>query len=736
MNQLEGLLLLLFLPLSLMLSGYWLASLLTGSPPLERLAFALPCGLAVLLAGVAAFNFLQPLAAPLSYVCLAPALLTLLLPRSRRSLWRDLAALAQRDAVWVLVAMAVFFALLLLPALLNPALVYYDGTSNHDGFFWISGAEHLKRHTYMEMPMPNLAQPLTYPAGAIIGWKPPWGRMGGEGLLALASSVIGVSPLKLYLYATASLAFVWFAAVYLGLRTFVTETPGRLAGLALVGAQPIFVFFHTNANLPNLLGALTGAAATIATERAARAGAGARVEFTAWATLAALSLHGLLCSYPEMVPFVLLPCALLWLRPWFTQGPRRFWGTGLLLAAVLLAGLVGNPITAMRAVHGFLTSYAAARTDIAWANLFDFLDLSEYVPAFFTLSIPSAKRFDLLGWPLSLVIVASVVLAFRASRDRFGFLAALAGAGALLAYTLATGFTYGWQKTVQFAGVFVAMAFPTAAFDGLGRLYPGPAVRRSLVTGTLLVLSLFLAYATIRNCVDVCRWGDRKMISDDWFVLRDQSRTRFKHASVLVEAASFRMAFFHSMWTAYFMPESYLSFGTRGEESGGYLRQWAVNERNAPPPVAVLVGRPWADTFDANSPRLLTGREYTLLQKNNRMLKMAGVYPLNGLPEHTIGKFTFEILPHSPSALLFELLPRHESMKFEGEWQVTRLSEGAPDFASVISTPPPWHVKIPLIEGRPNLIEVTFTGSIPPPGGQSGDELPIGIRGIRIENNP
>jgi len=498
--------------------------------------------------------------------------------------------------------------------------------------------------------------------------------------------------------------------------------------------QPIFVFFNGNANLPNLLGALTGAAVIIALERALRAGAGARVDFTAWATLAALSLHGLLCSYPEMVPFVLLPCGLLWLRPWFTRGPRLAWQTGLLTALVLLAGLALNPATSIRAVYGFWASYLTARADTNWANLFNPLDLSEYVPGFISLNVSGAKELEgWLGWPLSALILGVFVLIVWRSRDRFGLCAALAGSLALIIYTLCTGFTYGLQKTVQFSGVFWALAFPAAAVEVLGNLRTGPALKRRLATTALGALLVFLAYATVMNCRDIYKWSDRKVISADWFALRDQSRTTLRLAPVLVEAASFRMAFFHGMWAAYFLPESHIYFGARGEESGGYLRAGVINELNheIPHPAAVLVGHDWADAFDANSPRLLTGREYTLLEKSNRVFKLTGTFPLNGVPDHVSGVVTMEILPHSPSTLLLDLAPRAKAGWPAGAWQLTHHAEGAEDFTATVAGPSPWRLAIPLVAARRNQISITLAGQTGPTGA-----LKFVVRSLRIEDGP
>ncbi|MES1168027.1 MAG: hypothetical protein ABUL61_02540, partial [Oleiharenicola lentus] len=174
MNQLEGLLILLGLPIGLLLSGYWLAALLAEGDARERLAFALPCGLGVLLAEVAAVNFFHPLSGIWAYACLAPAGFTLLLPGSRASLGRDLLTAAKTTPRSVVIASVLFFAFLLWPVLLTPSSLFYDGTSNHDSFFWVAGAEHLKRHTYMDMPVVSAIQPLTNQTSAIIGWKPAW----------------------------------------------------------------------------------------------------------------------------------------------------------------------------------------------------------------------------------------------------------------------------------------------------------------------------------------------------------------------------------------------------------------------------------------------------------------------------------------------------------------------------------------------------------------------------------
>jgi len=253
---------------------------------------------------------------------------------------------------------------------------------------------------------------------------------------------------------------------------------------------------------------------------------------------------------------------------------------------------------------------------------------------------------------------------------------------------------------------------------------------RRLATVALAALVLFMGYATLMNCRDIYKWSNRKVISADWFALRDQSRTTLRHAPVLIEAASFRMAFFHGMWSAYFLTESHIYFGARGEESGGYLRTGIINEQTSeiPAPAAVLVGTPWADAFDANSPRLLTGREYTLLSKSNRVFKLGGVYPLNGPPDQASGAVFMEILPHSESHLLLELTPRAKAGWPAGEWKLTRHAEGAEDFTATVTGPSPWQLKIPLVAARRNQIGITLAGATA--------DLSFIVRRLRIEDGP
>lgn len=733
MNQIEGILLLTGIPLGLLLAGYWLAATFEQSDVQTRLSIALLTGTASLLLAVSIVNYFLPISGIAAWACLAPVYATLLRRKGRSCLWHDLRSLFVSRSAWGYGAViTLFFVLLLWPVLSSFTTLMYDGTSNHDSFFWITVAEHLKRHTYMEQPLFSPLQPLASAADAVVGWKPAWGRMGAEGLFALCSAIVGLSPLKLYLYATACLFLPWLAVVHLAIRTFYAERLSWPAQIAVLVLHPIFIFFYSNSNLPNLLGVITGSTAIIATELALRAGRERRSEALAWSAVLALALHGLYCSYSEMIPFVFLPCCMLWLRSWFTAEGRAAWRPKLLVAGAVIVSMLLNPASTFRAGWGFYAAYLSARADDRWGNIMDQLHPAQYLPALGTLAAPAAKWLGVwAGGSLTLLIVIGIGLVWRRARDPIGALLAFSGGCALLVYTVVAHFVYGWQKSVQFTGIFVTAVVSGVIIDAIYQQRSRTLFTPGLTRAASAALMAFLAFAVGMQCREIYKWSDRKMISQDWFALRDLSRTTLGKMPVLVEAASFRMAFYHGMWAAYFLPDSHIYFAARGEQSGGYLRDKVINEAShaIPHPTAVLVSRMWADSFDANSPRILLGKEYALLSESNRVFKMGGVFPLNGPPDVTSSLIELEVQPYMRSELVLVLQPRKPEAWPANIWRVSRRTEGAADFSAEISGRPPWTIKIPMEAGKRNQIRIasaTVTEA----------EMPFVVKTLRIEASP
>lgn len=702
MNWLTGISILGGVSLACWLLGAWLGSRL-GTGAGERIAWSVLGGLAILLLTASLANAFLPLHGPAAWACLLPALLSLRPALLGQGL-RDARALFFQGRGAALVAGAtLFLALLLWPLLSVPGAIFYDGTTNHDAFFWITGAEYLQHHPYLAPPPPiDYTHPLMNLVGAITGWRPIWGRMGAEGYLALTSSLSTQSPLLACLWSSAALYGAWLAAVFLVTRTFLCHRLSWPAVAALAALQPLFAFFHHNSNLPNLLGMISGAGLVLATEQALRTLRDPSAPRWPGLLATALTLHGLLCTYPEMVPFIGLPCLLLLWRAVHRGLETR--ALAWVLAGFAL-GVALNPATTARAASGFWHSFAIARANENWANILASVSPGGFFPALLTLSAKSGRELgDIGGALLTLAAVAAVGFTWWRARDRLGIALALSGAGVLAAYTLATGFHYGWQKTVQFSAIFLAAILPVGAIELLLAAQRRRRVARAAAAGVVA----FFVYAAVIVELDLLKWSARKMLHADWLALRATVRAQLPDAPLVVEPATFERAFFHGMWATYFLRDAAVYFPARGEQNGGYLRTTLAAEESERPPQAVLVGRNWADTLDANSPRLATGREFVLVGRANRVREFSGFAPVSGAPQSVAPRFSLTLVPHSASVLHVAIGTPADTAP-AGEWRLAVKREGAASTPLALpGTASVWRGEIPLVAGVPQQITGEF----------------------------
>jgi len=689
---------------SLILGGYWLAVRLDDHSPAERLATSILTGLLLFIWNVSILGFFFPISGPAVWVCLWPIAATVLNRRVRVAIRSDLGAIiADHKGVVAIFSSAFFISILLWPLLAHPHMVFFDGTSNHDAFFWISGAEFLHDHTYMVEPVKSVFKPLTNGVGVFTGgWTPMWGRMSAEGLVALVSGIAGIPTMHVYVATTAALFLPWVAAVYLVAKTFLVRKFSVFALIGLCATQPLFVFFHANANLPNLLGCLSGAILVIAITR----GLNGTAKFGTWHIITAISLHGLLCSYPEMAPFILLTVGLIWCRSLLsTQSHRLAW----LAAAAGFAGLVLNPATTVRAFSGFYRSFHAASVDTIWPKLFENLSPADHIPALATLTLHTVDDAGVwIAGLCSVGVIAAVILVLRSASDRFGAAATLAGPALLSAYTMATHFSYGWQKVAQFGGVFVAAIIPVAAIN-LAATFPAKRRYSPVASAVLAGIMIFFTYATARNVYESRKWSGRKFIGDDWLATRAYSQQHLQNATVRVDAPSFSAPYFYGMWSLYALADSHPLFSQRESDNGGYVHDYTRNERNYPEevPSAYFVSSRWAESFDANSPRLLSGQTASLLSKSNRVDILDGFFPKSGVPESASSHLMIGLRPHSPGELQFLLAPRAAFATASVTWHMAITVEGGQIQHSQFSGPPPWHFNVPLVPPSLNKIEIS-----------------------------
>lgn len=704
MRLIHGASVLVGVPLACLLLGLWLGQRLGLASPNQRIAASILAGLGVLLASLAAFNLFCPLESWTAWTVLAPAMLTLARPAGLRDAFGDLRAMLFSGGGPAFAAAAlVFLALALGPLMVRPGAIFYDGTANHDAFFWITGAEYLQTHSYLVVPEASAPHPLNNAVTAFTGLSPAWGRMGAEGYIGWVSSVAGRSPLLVYLWASAALYIAWLAAVCLVARTFITIELRWPAAAALAALQPHFAFYHHNANLPNLLGMLAGATLVLTHSHGLHAAATARREWRGWLVFGALAWHGLLCTYPEMVPFILLPCGLITGRAWLggaTQAERN--RLLAFAAAMLLAGAVLNPVTTWRAAHGFWVSFFSARTNEGWANIFSSVGPSEFIPALLTLSPKAGRELGgLLGCALTFGMIGAIALAWWRARDRTGLALVMSGAGALALYTAVTEFHYGWQKTVQFSGVFLAAMLPVGTMELL------LAERRwhRLARMAALGIAGFFVYAQAIVGLDLWKWSGRKSITADWQELAEVQRA-IAGKPVVIEAATFPHAFFQGMWSVYFLRDAAVFFATRGHENGGYLRATVATEDPGTPPAAILVSREWAETLDANAPRIAAGRDWVLLSRANRVHALEGTAPASGVPRTAASNFSLSITPAADAKL--EVALRATDATTRGCWRATVELEGHASDRELAFDGTVWRGGVPLVGGATQRIVFSF----------------------------
>ena len=715
MNFAEGLLLVLFIFPAACLTGYSSVGLLATLSAGVRMCLASLAGLAIWLWLVACLNIWLPINFWVAWSIIGASWLgTSLLPYARRALLADGRALfASTGCRWLVLAPLPLIAGMLLPMVMHRGLVFHDGTSNHDSFFWIIAAEWLQQHTYLASPNPALDPAVFSVSGTITGVSPAWGRMGTEGLLALLASALNLTPLSVYVYVQVGLLPLWLASTVVFVRLVLAKNFPAWVFCLGASLQPLFVFFITNNSMPNLLGALVAPALLVAFVRLTETTGLARFERPGWGGVAALMLHGLLCSYPEMAPFVLFAAGGA-VGAKLCRIDRRGWRARLMAGIVSagVAGLLIQPLTAWRACGGFWNSLTVARADAIWGNIFAPLNPGEYIPALTTLNVPACGQLGPgLGWALSLLLVITLILVVRRAQDKATALAGLSGFILLISYTLVTDFSYGWQKATQFSGVIVAGYFTFGSFVALA---PVAGLRASVLRyAGIAILAVFMAYATIWGCARNYYWAENKALDRSFLALKNLSDGELRHQPVEVVGATFDRPFFYTMWAVYALPYSYLSFDARGGQRGGYLSGhlpvFNPGSPEAVKPQAYLVSRAWADTFDADSIRLSSGPHHALLTQTNKVMAQNGVYPMTGVPQIARASFSFTLLPYADGVFEMEIALRQTDRSMAAPLVISYGDPAHPEAGQTIKSRIPGIVRLPIRGGEKCQINVVAT---------------------------
>ena len=720
----------------LLVSGYAVSGWFAETSRGLRLLVAPVAGFALQLWSVSVINLMLPLGPPAAWLVLWPVVLVLAVRPLRRTLGRDLrgAGTDPRGRA-VLAGAAALMLVLLLPLLCHPDLVFFDGTSNHDNFFWVTGAEYLQGQLYSAVRDAR-ELPLRFAAVVpILGLHPAWGRMGAEGWVAAMSGLTGVSPLTWYVGGTTALALPWITTT-LALVRAIGWLPRSPLWLGLACAlQPLLVFFLTNGNLPNLAGALCGGALLVAAHAACSA---SRAERRLALVLLPLLLHGLLVTYPEIAPFAGLPAAMVvmarTMRPQPGTTRRQLM---LTLGLALLAGLVLNPVTTWRASIGFLASFAAARADGGWPNIFAELLPVSFLPASLTLSIDTLEYFQPYGSAACTALLAiALAVAWWRARDRLLATAAVTGFACLAAYTIFTDFSYGWQKASQFAAV------PLAAWYPFGAAFPWQ--RRgisALAVAGVAACWIPAAWGLVDQAEEATRVAEQKGITSSMLTLRHALREQAP-GNILVLGESFRMPFFQSMWATYVLPEDAIVFDHDETTHGGYVADEVPRiEVNAAAPrvTAFYLGRAWADAFCPDLERTAQDRLFALLPRINHVRLGDGFLPrhdaqgVKGVPTIAAARFSLTLRPVGDATLAVRLRAFDRNGRDWVAHGTVHSATTSTTFAARTSGDGALRLTASLRGGVDNLVEVRLEPAagttVPPP------EHPFAVEEILVRTS-
>jgi len=307
-----------------------------------------------------------------------------------------------------------------------------------------------------------------------------------------------------------------------------------------------------------------------------------------------------------------------------------------------------NPVSTVRAVRGFVIALDSARENGHRPDFLAKLEPAQAGPALLTLSAKAGRELGVAGGALtSLGLAAAFAYVFWRARDRRGLACVLSGAVVLLAYTLLTDFHYGWQKTMQFAGVFLAAACPVGALALLDQ----ERNHRRLAFAAASALGVFFLYALAMVELDLRKWSQRKFIDADFPRLAAAADQIHANAPVIVDGATFQFPFFSGMWAARLLAGHPLVYAGRDQFPGGYLHAWAEREQTVGTTGPVLVGRVWADEVDPTAPRLASSGAYVLLAHANRVVATEGVELERGQPRSVNAEFSLQVVARAATKL-------------------------------------------------------------------------------------
>jgi hypothetical protein len=438
-----------------------------------------------------------------------------------------------------------------------------------------------------------------------------------------------------------------------------------------------------------------------------------------------------MASYPEILVFALMPVGLLALWKSCAEKSGRFRVLGW-AATIVVVGLCLNPVTTVRLWSGIQNSIAQARDDSAWANIFSRVTFAGYLLSLVTLGVPSIRLYRMAGGLVASVAVGvSTILIFKLNPRRLELFFSIAGFLTLLVYTIVTSFGYGWQKSVQFFGIPLAVMFPLLLVGITQERWRAFSAHRWTLVALVGTLGV-MAYSMVGVAAENLKSGSHKGLTQPMLTLRERAAAEFPRQPIYVDGATFRAAFFQSMWSASLFPDNPLVFVSREDEAGGYLRDFVAldNPTTQASTGRYYVGARWARAFDYNPTPLVADRVGVVIKEHNLVTEFSGFYRAVGLTEMCNADFSLAVYPYANGWLEFALEPNGVSSatcQFKGTVVTpagAQSIEAKPDNRGHLV------VRFPLTANVRNAITAVISGG--PKIDPEVDDPPYPFRIVRI----
>ena len=513
-------------------------------------------------------------AARLAFVAITALSLIAWVIRRRRFQWR-----ARRlRAGGFLIAAGMLGFVRLWPLADFHAIVPFEGTGNHDEFYYIFLAQRLYETSWSTIVSGALDGVSLITSAAMLP------RFGAELIMVFFATIGGISIPASHPLASAAGSVLWVAGALLVFATCLgPRSRTRVAAMVVIVLSPAAAYIVANNNLATLFGTAFVAGFGWALATCLQPEATAASGWRAGALLAAT-----LTCYVELIPVVMFVSFAVLLAAWASAGqfarlPLRN------LALVPLSCLILHPHVFADASATWERHRQTAADSISWTSLFDYHDVSWGMLTTLTASPTTVSLLP--AWVIAGFCVALAGAAVPVMNRRLANVWLPLTGGGLITLGLALRYDmhYTEYKAVQLLGIPACVLVALIATEIVARArarFGSPAHARThaliavdrlapvwLFCGAAIVALWFKAFAH-----DYALYGELAKVkhqSTDVRTLVDAGRALPAGAVLYVSADLGENPFFKSRWIAYMLRDRPLVFHPR-YHGGGYLHDLDV----------------------------------------------------------------------------------------------------------------------------------------------------------------